>query len=89
MGAHLLTDGQRIGLIILPEICANLCFVGRSETVCSWRAANPCTRCMWRRRERTSPERVHVNRSTLAPDSPNVSVNPLGLAWTRLTLRSG
>jgi gluconolactonase len=29
-GVHIFSpDGQRIGLILLPEICANICFGGR------------------------------------------------------------
>ena len=44
-GVHVFApNGDRIGQILLPEVCANLCFGAATATACSWPPAKACTR---------------------------------------------
>ena len=57
-GVHIFApSGERIGMILLPEICANVCFGGPNATACSWPPASPFMPFTSIRRARTSRRR--------------------------------
>ena len=54
-GVHIFApDGERIGMILLPEICANVCFGGTKRNRLFMARGSRCIRSMWRRRARIS-----------------------------------
>ena len=66
-GVQVITpNGERIGMIRLPETCANVCFGGASATGCSWPPASRSTRSTSTPPARTSPDFV----APVAPVAP-------------------
>jgi len=58
-GVHVFSpDGERIGLILLPEICSNVCFGGEKRNRLFMTPASRSTRSTSRRRERTSHDSI-------------------------------
>ena len=50
-GVHVFApDGTRIGQILLPEICGNVCFGGPKRNRLFMTGSHRCTPCTWRRR---------------------------------------
>ena len=64
-GVHVFApDGVRIGVILLPEICSNVCFGGAKRNRLFMTASHRSMRSMWRRGARTLLE---LTRLAAAP----------------------